>query len=45
MYLTMILIRHKTLHKSFMTGLPILIIFQMFLVLLLTKLYQGHIMA
>ena len=39
MYLTMHLIRHKTKHASFMLGLPALIIFQIFLVLLLTKLF------
>lgn len=32
MYLTMLLIRHKTLHKKFMIGLPIIILFQIFLV-------------
>ena len=29
MYLTMRLIRHKTLHKRFMIGIPIIIIFQL----------------
>ena len=28
MYLTMRLIRHKTLHKSFMVGIPLIIILQ-----------------
>ena len=28
MYITMILIRHKTLHKKFMIGLPIIIFIQ-----------------
>lgn len=28
MYITMKLIRHKTLHKKFMTGLPIILILQ-----------------
>ena len=45
MYLTMHAIRHKTQHMSFMFGLPLLIIFQIFLVLLLTKLIGGHIIA
>lgn len=27
-YLTMLLIRHKTKHKSFMMGMPVLMIFQ-----------------
>lgn len=27
-YLTMLLIRHKTLHRSFMLGIPAIIIFQ-----------------
>lgn len=44
MYLTMRAIRHKTLHKSFMIGLPLLIIAQIATVWLLTKLYYGHIM-
>ena len=39
MYLTMRLIRHKTKHASFMLGLPALIVFQVFLCLLLTKLF------
>jgi len=28
MYITMKLIRHKTLHKKFMLGLPVIILFQ-----------------
>ena len=39
MYLTMLLIRHKTKRVYFMLGLPALIVFQIFLVLLLTKLF------
>ena len=35
MYLTMRIIRHKTLHKSFMIGLPIIIIFHIVLFYLL----------
>lgn len=34
-YLTMKTIRHKTLHKRFMIGLPLIIIFQLLLVLIL----------
>lgn len=34
-YLTMKAIRHKTLHKRFMIGLPLIIIFQLLLVLIL----------
>ena len=45
MYLTMQIIRHKTLHKKFMIGIPLIIIFQIFLILLLTKTGFGHIMA
>ena len=45
MYLTMHIIHHKTLHKKFMIGIPVIIIFQIILCLLLTKLYSGHIIA
>lgn len=45
MYLTMHIIRHKTLHKTFMIGMPLLIILQIVTVLVLTKLYSGHIIA
>ncbi|MBR4910573.1 MAG: DUF1294 domain-containing protein [Clostridia bacterium] len=45
MYLTMNIIRHKTKHKSFMLGLPALLIFQIIIVLLLTNLYVRHIIA
>ena len=31
MYLTMLLIRHKTLHKRFMLGLPLILLLQVFL--------------
>lgn len=34
-YLTMRLIRHKTLHKRFMIGLPLIIILQLIAVILL----------
>lgn len=34
-YLTMRLIRHKTLHKRFMIGLPVIIILQLTLTILL----------
>ena len=45
MYLTMLLIRHKTLHAKFMIGIPLIIVLQIILCLLLTKLYPGHIIA
>ena len=45
MYLTMHIIRHKTLHKKFMIGIPLIIIFQIALILLLTKIFDGHIIA
>lgn len=31
-YITMKLIRHKTLHKKFMVGLPVIILFQIILI-------------
>ncbi len=31
MYVTMLLIRHKTLHLKFMLGLPVIIAFQVFM--------------
>ena len=34
-YLTMRLIRHKTLHKKFMIGLPVIIIIQLVLIALI----------
>lgn len=37
MYLTMVLIRHKTKHKSFMIGLPTIMIFQATVLLLLYR--------
>ena len=36
MYFTMKLIRHKTLHKKFMIGIPVIIVLQTALVLFLT---------
>lgn len=40
-YMTMRLIRHKTLHKRFMLGLPLIIIFQFtLLILIFYKLYS-----
>lgn len=36
MYLTMLLIRHKTLHKRFMLGLPAILIVQIFVYCALT---------
>ena len=43
MFLTMNIISHKTLKKSFMVGLPALMVFQVVLILWLTKLYASHI--
>ena len=37
-YLTMRLIRHKTLHKRFMIGLPLIIILQLIAIILLIML-------
>lgn len=37
MYLTMKIIRHKTLHKKFMVGLPIMIISQIIILLMIQK--------
>lgn len=34
MYFTMLFIRHKTRHKRFMIGIPIIIIIQVFIVML-----------
>ena len=45
MYITMHFIRHKTLHRSFMRGLPLLIIVQIIVILVLTKLFGGHIIS
>ena len=39
MLLTMHIIRHKTLHKRFMIGLPLLIILQLIIILVLTKFF------
>ncbi|MBR4761507.1 MAG: DUF1294 domain-containing protein [Clostridia bacterium] len=44
MFLTMNIVRHKTLKKSFVIGLPALMVFQLVLILWLTKLFAGHIM-
>lgn len=39
-YITMRLIRHKTLHKSFMIGLPVIMLFQLvFFALIVYMLY------
>lgn len=38
MYIAMLLVRHKTLHKSFMVLLPMITIVQMLLIILLYKL-------
>lgn len=34
MYITMKIIRHKTLHNKFMIGLPLIILFQMIILIL-----------
>lgn len=39
-YIAMKLIRHKTKHKSFMIGMPILMIIQIFLVVYILKNYS-----
>lgn len=38
MYLTMLLIRHKTLHKRFMLGLPAILLVQVFCYIKITSL-------
>ena len=37
MYLTMKVIRHKTLHKKFMVGLPIMIVSQIIILFMIQK--------
>lgn len=37
MYITMKIIRHKTLHNKFMIGLPLIILFQMIILILILK--------
>lgn len=41
-YTVMRLIRHKTLHKKFMLGLPLIIIFQLVAIILLYSHYILH---
>lgn len=41
-YFTMRLIRHKTLHKKFMIGLPLIIILQLLLMILIFSRYILH---
>ena len=41
-YFTMRLIRHKTRHRKFMTGLPVIIILQLFAVILIFSSYILH---
>lgn len=36
-YLTMQIIRHKTRHKKFMTGLPVMIVFHIIIIALLYR--------
>lgn len=40
-YITMKLIRHKTLHKRFMIGLPVIIIFQFSIIILFILWQKG----
>ncbi len=40
-YLTMRLIRHKTLHKSFMIGLPLIMLLQLAAILALVYFYYN----
>lgn len=42
-YITMKLIRHKTLHKRFMIGLPVIIIFQLLLIIMFFLWKKGII--
>lgn len=37
MYITMRIIRHKTLHKKFMIGIPVIIVAQLALIILIIK--------
>ena len=43
MYITMLIIRHKTKHKRFMIGLPILILMQVVFLMYLLHLYLSLI--
>ena len=37
MYITMLLIRHKTRHKKFMLGIPLILIFQLLIAFLIWR--------
>ena len=37
MYITMLLIRHKTRHKKFMLGIPLILIFQLIIAFLIWR--------
>ncbi len=41
MYLTMLAIRHKTLHKRFMIGLPVIMVIQIICVCLIFKYFLS----
>ena len=41
MYIAMKIIRHKTLHKKFMLGLPVIILFQITLSILIVNNYNS----
>ena len=42
-YVTMKLIRHKTRHKKFMTGLPVIIVLQAILIIVILLYLTGEI--
>ena len=42
MYLTMLLIRHKTKHKKFMVGLPLFIVLHVLIAAVLLYVYVFH---
>ena len=44
MYITMKIIRHKTLHKKFMLGLPVIILFQITLSILIVINYNNIVL-
>lgn len=41
-YLTMHLIRHKTLHKRFMIGIPVIIVIELLLILLIGYMVMSN---
>lgn len=44
MYLTMLVIRHKTKHKRFMVGLPLMILFHTVILLLMILYFPDFLM-